>query len=199
MVRGFSLRGLSDVMTTTSASSLATSPISGRLARSRSPPAPNTTITRPGLVGQRRAGELARRLQSLAQRRRCVGEVDQHRKGWPSSTASKRPRTGATAPARRRWPPSPAPSSRAVVAAATALAMLNRPPILISSRRPRQENDEPRLAQYDVAGVLRGERHHSYRLALDSPSTRRAPHRSARLTTARETWSAVNSYALAAK
>ena len=44
---GSSERGLSDVTTTRSARRAATAPISGRFSRSRSPPAPNTTITRP--------------------------------------------------------------------------------------------------------------------------------------------------------
>ena len=44
---GGSERGLSEVTITRSASRAAISPISGRFARSRSPPAPNTTSTRP--------------------------------------------------------------------------------------------------------------------------------------------------------
>ena len=44
---GSSERGLSEVTIATSASSAATFPISGRFPRSRSPPAPKTTITRP--------------------------------------------------------------------------------------------------------------------------------------------------------
>ena len=44
---GSSERGLSEVTIATSASSAATLPISGRFPRSRSPPAPKTTITRP--------------------------------------------------------------------------------------------------------------------------------------------------------
>src|SRR2546422_412345 len=43
---GASLRGLSDVTKTTSACSAAALPISGRLVRSRSPPHPQTAITR---------------------------------------------------------------------------------------------------------------------------------------------------------
>ena len=43
---GSSERGLSEVTIATSASRAAISPISGRLPRSRSPPAPNTAITR---------------------------------------------------------------------------------------------------------------------------------------------------------
>ena len=46
MIRtGSSDRGLSDVMTVTSASRPATPPISGRFPASRSPPHPNTTMT----------------------------------------------------------------------------------------------------------------------------------------------------------
>ena len=43
---GSSVRGLSEVMTTTSLSFAATAPISGRFVRSRSPPHPNTVMTR---------------------------------------------------------------------------------------------------------------------------------------------------------
>ena len=49
---GSSLRGLSEVTITTSACSHATAPMSGRLARSRSPPAPNTTIRRLAASGR---------------------------------------------------------------------------------------------------------------------------------------------------
>ena len=50
MAAGDSERGLSDVTTTWSASSAATAPIRGRLAWSRSPPPPNTTMTRPSVT-----------------------------------------------------------------------------------------------------------------------------------------------------
>ena len=46
---GSSERGLSEVTTTRSASATAAFPISGRFARSRSPPAPKTTCTRPSV------------------------------------------------------------------------------------------------------------------------------------------------------
>ena len=58
---GSSERGLSEVTIATSASRAPISPISGRLPRSRSPPAPNTAITPP-------LGELARRAQDVLQR-----------------------------------------------------------------------------------------------------------------------------------
>src|SRR5690606_31484509 len=48
---GTSERGLSSVTITTSASRVAISPIMGRLPRSRSPPQPKTTITRPVVKG----------------------------------------------------------------------------------------------------------------------------------------------------
>ena len=47
MAAGSSLRGLSEVTTTTSACSSASRPMSGRLVRSRSPPQPMTAISRP--------------------------------------------------------------------------------------------------------------------------------------------------------
>ena len=71
---GCSLRGLSEVTTTTSARSAAILPISGRLPRSRSPPAPKTTSTRP-LV------ELARRPQHVVERVGRVRVVDEHGEG----------------------------------------------------------------------------------------------------------------------
>ncbi len=49
---GSSPRGLSSVTIATSASRAAASPISGRLPRSRSPPAPNTTCSRPCVCGR---------------------------------------------------------------------------------------------------------------------------------------------------
>ena len=73
---GFSLRGLSEVTTTWSARSTAILPISGRLPRSRSPPAPNTTSTRP-------LGELARGAQHVVERVRRVRVVDEHGEGLP--------------------------------------------------------------------------------------------------------------------
>ena len=70
---GSSERGLSEVTTTTSASRAAISPISGRLPRSRSPPAPNThDHARP------RRSQLARGAQHVLQRVRRVGVVDEH-------------------------------------------------------------------------------------------------------------------------
>jgi hypothetical protein len=48
MASGGSLRGLSEVTTTTSESRAATAPISGRLVRSRSPPQPKTVMSRRG-------------------------------------------------------------------------------------------------------------------------------------------------------
>ena len=47
MSSGSSLRGLSEVSTARSAKRVATEPMTGRLARSRSPPHPKTTITLP--------------------------------------------------------------------------------------------------------------------------------------------------------
>ena len=49
---GTSERGLSSVTMTTSASRVAISPMIGRLPRSRSPPQPNTTTTRPVVNGR---------------------------------------------------------------------------------------------------------------------------------------------------
>ena len=65
-------RGLSDVSTARSAARVA-APIFGRFSRSRSPPHPNTTITRPsGAAIERGRGE------RLLERLGCVGVVDEH-------------------------------------------------------------------------------------------------------------------------
>ena len=53
MIRsGSSLRGLSEVTITRSLSRAATAPISGRFVRSRSPPQPNTVMSRPVASGR---------------------------------------------------------------------------------------------------------------------------------------------------
>ena len=66
---GSSERGLSSVTMATSARPAAMAPICGRLPRSRSPPAPNTTISRP-------RGVRAQRQQHRLQAVRRVGVVD---------------------------------------------------------------------------------------------------------------------------
>ena len=70
---GSSDRGLSDVTITRSARRVAISPISGRLPRSRSPPHPNTTCTRPSV-------ERARGREHVLERVGRVRVVDEHRK-----------------------------------------------------------------------------------------------------------------------
>ena len=52
MASGSSERGLSDVTTATSARRATTSPMRGRFGWSRSPPAPNTTMTRPSVTAR---------------------------------------------------------------------------------------------------------------------------------------------------
>ena len=52
IARGSSERGLSVVRTVRSAPSVAAAPIGNRFARSRSPPQPKTTITRPVANGR---------------------------------------------------------------------------------------------------------------------------------------------------
>ena len=74
---GSSERGLSEVTTATSASRAAISPISGRLPRSRSPPAPNTQSTRPWPAASE-PRQLARGAQHVLERVRRVGVVDEH-------------------------------------------------------------------------------------------------------------------------
>ena len=89
---GSSERGLSSVTISRSASRAATSPMSGRLPRSRSPPQPSTMISRP-------RGERAQRPQRAVDRRRLVAVVDDARNGWPASMRSMRPGTAARATA----------------------------------------------------------------------------------------------------
>ena len=60
----------------------ATIPISGRFVRSRSPPAPNTTISRPGVNGRTASSERLRRAPSLCCRR-------QSRARWCSSVSGR--------------------------------------------------------------------------------------------------------------
>ena len=63
---GSSLRGLSEVTIGTSLPASAARPISGRLARSRSPPQPKTQITRPSVSsarGEERAGQRVGRVR----------------------------------------------------------------------------------------------------------------------------------------
>ena len=101
---GSSVRGLSSVTTSTSASRAAISPMIGRLPGSRSPPAPITTISRPPVSG-RRVRE--RRLDGV----RLVGVVDDDHEvlagvdplepaGHPAPRGDRRRR-----PARRRSRP----------------------------------------------------------------------------------------------
>ena len=60
MAAGSSLRGLSEVIQTRSAPRAATSPIRGRLPRSRSPPQPKTTSSRPSASSSQVASTAAR-------------------------------------------------------------------------------------------------------------------------------------------
>ena len=87
IARGSSLRGLSEVSTTKSLPRPAASPISGRLARSRSPPQPNTVMTLRGSSAAR--DELARQRRQIAQRIVGVGIVDDHGEGLAAIDALK--------------------------------------------------------------------------------------------------------------
>ena len=79
MACGDSVRGLSSVITMSSASSAAMPPMSGRLPGSRSPPQPNTTASRPAAVGARRAQRFPQRVRRVRvvdhrERRVCAAE-----------------------------------------------------------------------------------------------------------------------------
>ena len=107
IARGSSDRGLSLVTTVRSASSAAVRPIIGRFARSRSPPQPNTTITRP--VGQRtctpeHAEDAIRRVCVVHYHRELLPCLDRLH---PAGHAAARPRSPRAAvverdPERRR-------------------------------------------------------------------------------------------------
>ena len=91
MASGSSLRGLSEVSTTKSLPRPAASPISGRLARSRSPPQPNTVMTRP--LPPARADEFAGQRGQIAQRIVGVSVVDDHCERLAAIDRSNRPGT----------------------------------------------------------------------------------------------------------
>ena len=94
---GDSLRGLSSVMTMSSASSAAIAPMIGRLPGSRSPPQPNTTTSRPA-----QCARAAR--QRLAQRVGRVRVVDHRERRLRAAEGLHAPGRGAHARQRARWP-----------------------------------------------------------------------------------------------
>ncbi len=111
MLAGSSVRGLSEVTTARSASRAAISPMSGRLPRSRSPPQPNTTISRPvaaapPAVAPPRSPARARRACARSRPRRA------RRARW---------RPARAAPGRRRSPAAPATIASAAIPRATAI------------------------------------------------------------------------------
>ena len=123
IANGSSLRGLSEVSTARSARRVAIAPIKGRLARSRSPPQPKTTITRPPRARPQRA-----RREDLLDSLRGVGVVD-HDRGTDAVGHRFQPPGGPVAAER------PAamvavgtPSARAAPAAARAFATFISPP-----------------------------------------------------------------------
>ena len=165
---GSSERGLSVVTIARSASRAAMRPINGRFSRSRSPPAPKTTVNRrraPGLCGAR-----SRASRACARSRRSRRTADPPR---PTRTGPERPRARRR---RARIASSSTPSSRAAHTAPSAFARLNRPRSFRS------------IAPSSSPGV-------NVR-ASGSVAARRLPHSSPTLTTARSAWS--NSAALAA-
>ena len=126
MAIGSSRRGLSDVTTTRSARRRRTAPISGRFSRSRSPPAPNTTMTaEPG------SATVACRREHLGQTVRGVGVVDDHAEPVFGRRGHRLESTGIAGTFAR---PSAAtagstPSSTAVTRARSEFMTLKRPPI----------------------------------------------------------------------
>ena len=107
-------------------------PSRGRFVRSRSPPQPNTTITRP-------AGDATSGPDDLLEAVGRVGVVDHDgRRRRRSPTRSNRPGTGAAAASPATIASTSMPSVAAVVAAASEFSTLKPPPSATSIRRPRQ-------------------------------------------------------------
>ena len=189
MAAGSSLRGLSDVTTTTSARAAAIAPMAGRLVASRSPPQPNTTSTRPcrwpggppsGPRPGRRACGRSRRSRRRAGRRRPARTG----RAPPGRPRARRPRW------RRRCR-----AALAAVAAARALATLNPPPRRRRTPWPRQvkrawsgatTTSWASAREYDSVGMV-------------AASRRSWPWGSSRFTTASSPRSGWNRRALAAK
>ena len=94
ILAGSSPRGLSSVTITRSDSRAATAPISGRLPWSRSPPAPNTVISRP--PRHRRRAAAAPRSPPRARRRCGRNRHRPARRPRLITARSSRPRTGDT-------------------------------------------------------------------------------------------------------
>ena len=145
---GSSERGLSEVTTTASAVRQATSPIIGRFPLSRSPPHPNTTVSRPR--GSRRVRAVASACSSAS----GVWAKSTTTTGAPSPpNVSKRPGTGGRAERPSAIWSSGTPRARQASAASRAFITLWSPGIGSSMRRSRQVNALP------VASSRRRARH----------------------------------------
>src|SRR5699024_4891149 len=134
---GGSRRGLSSVRITRSASSAAISPIGARLARSRSPPAPTTSSTRPA-VRARTAVSAVRRAAGLC----AVSTIALTPPRYP--TVSSRPGGGVT-PERA---PATAPGSppRAITAVAASNRIVTATPCTAGSTTSRRSAPPQRPA-----------------------------------------------------
>ncbi len=152
MIRcGSSERGLSEVTNTTSASRAAISPISGRLPRSRSPPAPNTHSTRP----RRPAAARAAAREHVLERVGRVRVVDEHRE------VLARDRPARSGPGRARPAPAPRPARRdrpprlcTAASAPSALATLKRPGIGSDDLALARRGAQREAAAVEVAAQL---------------------------------------------
>ena len=98
MARADSERGLSSVMTRMSASRAATSPMIGRLSRSRSPPQPRTMITRPVTTSRVARDGPGRRRPGCGRSRRGPGTPGRRRPApsGPGRRGSRRMASAAT-------------------------------------------------------------------------------------------------------
>ena len=95
MSAGSSERGLSSVTTSRSARAAAAAPISGRLARSRSPPAPSTTSSRPGDLRRAARRAARRRRRACARSRRPRGTAARARPAASGPGTATRARPSA--------------------------------------------------------------------------------------------------------
>ena len=140
MAAGSSVRGLSDVTTARSAYRATAAPIAGRLAVSRSPPAPKTTISRPGTRGRIAASTLSR----------ASGVCAKSMNTWNGSRAthSSRPATGSAPLSPSATSSRVRPSASAHAAAQSALETLKSPgsASVTGATRPfhARPNDDPR-------------------------------------------------------
>ena len=185
---GASLRGLSEVTTTTSAPASAAVPMRGRLAWSRSPPAPKTTTTRASPASSRAVASTRRNPSGV-----CAKSTNTE-KGCPATIGSSRPGTGAVAASPARMVVPSTPSCAAAVAAASAFSRLKRPESGIVTGSPSRWNASGAIEVTGSASAVE-----KPTVGISAASARSRPWESSRFTTARAERSGSNKRALARK